>query len=68
MRKSRLQLLSVPEAAAYLGVTNSRVQQFCQAGRLGQPVGDRWVIRLAELERFAKIPRPVGRPPVAKRK
>ena len=56
-------LVSVNEAAEALGVTPGRVRQFCRDGRLGQQVGDRWVIPRDELNQFAKIPRDHGRPP-----
>ena len=62
MSVSTLSLVSVIEAADFLGITTERVRQFCREGRLGQQVGDRWVIPEDELKQFAKIPRPNGRP------
>jgi len=63
MSVSTLSLVSVNEAAEALGVSPGRVRQFCREGRLGQQVGDRWVIPRDELEQFRKIPRDHGRPP-----
>ena len=56
-----MELLDVAQAAEYLGLSKARVRQFCGEGRLGQKVGSRWVIEKGDLERFAKIPRKVGR-------
>jgi excisionase family DNA binding protein len=60
---SSLPLVSVNEAAEFLGVTPERVRDFCREGRIGQRVGERYVISRDELRVFAKIPRKVGRPP-----
>jgi excisionase family DNA binding protein len=57
-----MNLLSVTEAAARLGLDPRRVRQFCKEGRLGQRVGGRWVIFEDELEAFAAKPRPQGYP------
>jgi len=59
---STLNLLSCEEAARELKVTADRVRQFCREGRLGQRVGERWVIPADELKQFQKIPRDTGRP------
>jgi excisionase family DNA binding protein len=58
---SQSELLTCKEAAQVLGVTPVRVRQFCQEGRLGQKLGDRWVIPKSELHQFKKIPRNSGR-------
>lgn len=63
MSVSSLPLVSVDEAAEFLKITPGRVRQFCREGRLGQRVGEKWVISRDELEQFAKIPRNHGRPP-----
>lgn len=55
-------LLDTKEVAARLGVSEQRVRQFCEEGRLGkQKFAGRWVITEAELRAF-KL-RPTGRPP-----
>ena len=46
-------LLSRPEAAAYLGITSARLSQLTKAGRLGRLVAGRyWVFTRAELDSF----------------
>ena len=56
-------LLSVPEAAAYLGLSAVRVRQLCQEGRLGCRVGERsYAITESELRAFRRLKRPAGRP------
>lgn len=62
MSVSSLPLLSVNEAAEFLGVSPERVRDFCREGRIGQRVGDRYVISQDELRIFAQIPRKRGRP------
>ena len=57
-----MDLVNVAYAAEYLGISGSMVRVFCRAGRLGQKVGKQWVIEREDLERFAKLPRKVGRP------
>ena len=49
-------------AAKALGLSQIRVRQLCQDGRLGTLVGSRYVITAEEIERFKKIPRKPGRP------
>lgn len=66
MSVSTLDLLNVTQAAEVLGVSSERVGQFCREGRLGQKVGDRWVIPRDELLQFARIPRRRGRPVASK--
>jgi excisionase family DNA binding protein len=60
---SHMKLLSPQEAAKRLGLSLSRIHQFCRKGRLGQPVGGVYVIPEDELRQFAKKPRNPGRPP-----
>ena len=55
-------LMSIDEAAKFLGVSAIRVNQFCNDGRLGEKVGNTWIIRRSELVEFSKKPRNPGRP------
>lgn len=57
-----MELLSVKEVAGELGVSENRVREYCQEGRLGEKVGRQWVITREELEAFKKIPRKRGAP------
>jgi excisionase family DNA binding protein len=50
------------EAAKELGISQVRVRQLCQSGRLGQFVLGRYLITKEDLVRFRKIPRIPGRP------
>lgn len=68
MDVSMLNLLTCEEAAPYLGVSAERVRQFCRERRLGQRIGDRWVIPMDELQQFSKIPRETGRPPAEEKR
>ena len=58
--------LSTTEAAELLGVSVSRIEQHCRAGRLGKTYGKvsgSWVITLAEIKAFKSIGKlPAGRP------
>ncbi len=58
-------MVTISEAAARLGVSRQRVQQFVSEGRLrASRIGARLcVIEPSELERFKKIPRQPGRKP-----
>jgi len=59
---SWMKLFDTKEAATRLGVSEQRVRQFCEEGRLGtKKFAGRWVITEAELRAF-KL-RPTGRPP-----
>jgi excisionase family DNA binding protein len=58
-----MELWDVKQAAVYLGLSEQRVRQFCGQGRFGTKVGNQWIIDKADLERFAQLPRPSGRPP-----
>lgn len=57
-----MELLSVKEVAEELGVSENRVREYCQEGRLGEKVGRQWVITRAALDEFKKIPRKRGAP------
>jgi excisionase family DNA binding protein len=55
--------LTTAEAAAELGVTRARVDQFCREGRLAFAwFGNARQIPRAEVERFKKLDRPAHRP------
>ena len=50
--------LTTVQAAELLGVSRSRVEDFCAAGRLGYThykFSGRWVITRAEVDRFREI-------------
>jgi excisionase family DNA binding protein len=56
-------LVTIPEAAARLGLSVAMVRRYCAAGRLpAVKVGRGWAIRRWEIERFAANPRRSGRP------
>lgn len=59
---SAIPLVSVEEAAEKLKLSVRRVQQLCEGKRLGQKVGQVYVIPENELKAFAKKPRNPGRP------
>ena len=59
---SIMPLLSVVQAAKRLNLSERRVQKLCQDKRLGQLVGDIYVISEDDVKRFAKLPRKAGRP------
>jgi excisionase family DNA binding protein len=51
------------QAAARLGITPSRVRQFCREGRLkAVKFGRDWEISSASLNEFVKVQRRAGRP------
>jgi excisionase family DNA binding protein len=54
--------LSTKDAAKLLKVSQVRVRQFCQEKRIGQKVGDRYLILRDEIEQFLRKDRPSGRP------
>jgi excisionase family DNA binding protein len=59
-----MDLLSVPQAAAELDVTEGRIRQLLYSGMLkGERIGWQWVIERAEVERYKTERRPPGRPP-----
>ena len=55
-------LLTVPQAAELLGLSDVRVRQFCQQGRLGKKIGPLYLISQRELRAFSDKPRLTGRP------
>jgi len=56
-------LLSTPEAAERLGLSEAMVRRYCAQGRLpANKVGKAWAIRRWDVERFAVSPRRSGRP------
>lgn len=58
-------LLSIPEAARRLGVSERRVRSLCDEGKLAAvKVGKFWIIREADLTAWQPQPRgwPKGRP------
>ena len=56
-------LLSTPEAAERLGLSEAMVRRYCAQGRLpANKVGKGWAIRRWDVERFAANPRRSGRP------
>jgi excisionase family DNA binding protein len=56
-------LLTIPEVAERLGLSEPMVRRYCAEGRLpAQKVGNGWVVRRWDVERFAATPRRSGRP------
>ncbi len=54
-------LLTVPDAAARIGLDRSMVRRYCAEGRLpAQRIGRDWLIRWADLNAFTR--RPAHRP------
>lgn len=53
-------LMGLQAAARELGLSRSRVQQFCAEGRFGEKVDGRWLISDAEIRLFRQIQRPHG--------
>jgi hypothetical protein len=58
---SNEKMYSTTEASKILQVSVIRVRQFCQEGRIGRKVGERYVIFEKELLEFARKSRPRGR-------
>jgi excisionase family DNA binding protein len=55
--------MTTREAAEALGVTKARVDQLCKAGRLKFVMkGNSRLLQRADVEAFAKLDRPSGRP------
>lgn len=59
---TEVEILTTEQAAEIIGVSEIRVRQFCQEGRLGKKFGDRWVITAKEAREFSGKQRPSGRP------
>jgi excisionase family DNA binding protein len=58
-----MELLSVPQVATELGVTEGRVRQLLYSGKLaGKQIGWQWVITRTNLDEYKKIRRSPGRP------
>jgi excisionase family DNA binding protein len=57
----KTKLMTVPEAAKVLRLSDVRVRQLCQEGRLGKKVGSRYILEESEIRRFSKVNRPAGR-------
>lgn len=56
-----IELLTVRECAAELGVKERRVQQFIEFNRLeARKIGGRWFVTREEIDRFKVIPRRAG--------
>lgn len=56
--------MTTTEAAAFLGVNNSRIRQFIGEGRLPAiRFGKSWALDRKDVEEFARQTRPTGRPP-----
>ena len=63
MTTSIQDMFTSTEAAVYLGITDSLVRKYCRRGELkADRFGRNWVMTKRELDRFKKIPRPVGNP------
>jgi len=54
--------LTTAEAAAELDLSEIRVRQLCQDGRLGRKIGRNWAITRSQLEKFRELDRPAHRP------
>ena len=52
------------EAAKKLKLSDRMVRNYCERGELGERIGRNWAITQAEITRFRKIPRKLGRPTV----
>lgn len=53
--------LTTEEAASLLGLSRVRINQFCREDRFGKKFGKAWMIKIDELEKFAKVDRPTGK-------
>jgi hypothetical protein len=59
------EILSVPQVAKRLRITGGRVRQLLldpTSGLKGFKIGANWAVSKKEVERFAKLDRPVGNP------
>lgn len=57
-----MKLLNAKEAAARLGIHPSLVRAYCRDGRIKAARQAPWMISEREVERFAEVLRPRGRP------
>lgn len=63
-QQTRCQQWTLTEAAGELGVSRERVRQLCVSGRLAaERRGNTWLIDDPDLQAFARLNRPSGRPP-----
>lgn len=63
MKKKREVWMNVSEVAYRLGVSERRVRQFIQGGRLPARYYSRvWLVKEKDCNDFAKLPRKAGRP------
>ena len=60
--RARIRFVTVDEAAEIIGVSSVRIRQFCQDGRLGEKLGNHWLITEDDARDFAEKERPQGRP------
>ena len=59
-----MDVISVKEASEILDLSPNRVREFIHDGRLSAvKIGRTYVLNRADVEAFAEIPRPDGRPP-----
>jgi hypothetical protein len=57
-------LLNTTETGEIIGVTAHRIRRWCLDGDLdGKKYGRDWFVLRSVARKFAKIPRPLGRPP-----
>lgn len=46
--------MTVKEVAKRLGISEKRVREYCNQGRLGEKVGRQWIITEEEYRRFIR--------------
>lgn len=64
-----MKLLTTQQAAARIGLRPAIMRRYCQQGRLhAYKIGRDWMIPTDALDKFASLPRKVGRPRGKKRK
>ena len=54
------ELINAHEAAAYMGITRTRVYALARAGKIGWKVGGFWLYTRAELDAYKAQRRPQG--------
>jgi len=62
LTRRKMKPITTEEAAKILGVSKRRVTDFCREGRIGMRLGKSWLIDEQECRKFARLPRPTGRP------
>ncbi len=61
---NEVKLLSMTEAAAYLGITRQSMHEIATRNGIGRRIGNAWAFTQAELDAWLDKPRPRGgRPP-----